>query len=178
MPKETLVVTYTHKLDIPEDKISEYKEAFDMFDTNHDGLITAKEIYKILKNFGNPVTKQEIDSMIANIDTSGDGQLDFEEFVTLMTQQIEVKEISDEDAVIQAFRNFDKNNDGKITNYEFKVILTQLGDKFSDEELDILFRTCSLDPNGVLDYVEFVNTWKAKENKETKESNENKKNVE
>ena len=41
------------------------------------------------------------------------------------------------DTVILAFRDFDKNDDGKITNHEFKYILTHVGDnKFSDKEAD------------------------------------------
>ena len=33
-------VKYTSKLDIPEDKLSEYKEAFDIFDKDHWGGIS------------------------------------------------------------------------------------------------------------------------------------------
>ena len=43
----------------------------------------------------------------------------------------------EDDPVLQAFRDFDKNDDGKITNHEFKYILTHVGDnKFSDKEAD------------------------------------------
>ena len=33
-----------------------------------------------MKNFGDPINKKEVQGMIAEIDTSGDGELDFEEF--------------------------------------------------------------------------------------------------
>ena len=163
MPKE-VIVTYTQKLDVPEDKLAEYKESFDLFDTNHDGLISANEIYRIMKKFGNPISKKELGEIIADLDSSGDGQIDFEEFVSLMEKQVTINEISEEDAVIKAFKELDHNHDGKIYNYEFKYFLTQVGDlsdAFSKEELDELFRTCDLDPQGELNYVEFVNNWKA-----------------
>ena len=159
MPK-TKVVTITRKLDIPEDKINEYKEAFDMFDKDKSGTISANEITKIMKNFGNPVSKKEVETMIAEIDTSGDGELDFEEFVTLMQKQIQYLEESDEDLVLRAFKSFDKDHDGKITNYEFRYILTQLADKFTDEECDILFKECDLDNDGYLVYQDFINFWR------------------
>ena len=104
MPK-TKVVTITRKLDIPEDKINEYKEAFDMFDKDKSGTISAVEITKIMKNFGNPVSKKEVERMIAEIDTSGDGELDFEEFVTLMQRNISYIEESEEDLVLRAFKS-------------------------------------------------------------------------
>ena len=159
MPK-TKVVTITRKLDIPEDKINEYKEAFDMFDKDKSGTISAVEITKIMKNFGNPVSKKEVERMIAEIDTSGDGELDFEEFVTLMQRNISYIEESEEDLVLRAFKSFDKDHDGKITNYEFRYILTQLGDKFTEEECDTLFKECDLDNDGVLVYQDFINFWR------------------
>ena len=159
MPK-TKVVTITRKLDIPEDKIAEYKEAFDMFDKDKSGTISAVEITKIMKNFGNPVSKKEVDRMIAEIDTTGDGELDFEEFVTLMQRNISYIEESEEDLVLRAFKSFDKDHEGKITNYEFRYILTQLGDKFTDEECDTLFKECDLDNDGVLVYQDFINFWR------------------
>ena len=49
MPKKE-ITTYIKRLAIPEDKILEYKEAFDMFDKDGGGTISASEIVKIMKN--------------------------------------------------------------------------------------------------------------------------------
>ena len=69
----------------------------------------------------------------------------------------------EDDPVLQAFRDFDKNDDGKITNHEFKYILTHVGDnKFSDKEADDFFKDCELNENGELEYEDFVLLWKKK----------------
>ena len=91
------IVTYTRKLDIPEEKIAEYKEAFDMFDKNKKGTISAADITKIMKNFGYPISRKEVEGMVAEMDTSGNGELDFEEFVTFMQKQTQYIDESDED---------------------------------------------------------------------------------
>ena len=39
-------------------------------------------------------------------------------------------------------------------------ILTQLGDPFTDEECDALFKECDLDNDGFLVYEDFINIWK------------------
>ena len=161
MPKKE-VVTYTKKLAIPEDKIAEYKETFDMFDKDGSGTISVPEIVKIMKNFGYPIKKSEAQQMIADIDDNGDGELDFEEFVTLMEKQTNYVEETDEELVLRAFKSFDNDHDGKITNYEFKYILTQMGNKFSEDELNQLFDICKLDLNGTLTYQDFINFWKMK----------------
>ena len=161
MPKRE-VVTITRKLDVPADKIQEYQEAFDMFDIDKRGTISVSEISKIMKNFGYPLSKKEIESMIASINTSGTGELTFEEFVTLMEKQTSMIDETDEDAVLRAFKAFDKDHDGKITNFEFRYILSQLGldDKFTNEEVDYLFKECDLDNDGILNYQDFINFWK------------------
>ena len=159
MPRKE-ITTYVKKLDIPEDKIAEYKEAFDMFDKDGGGTISGNEIVKIMKNFGYPIKKSEAQKMIAEIDDNGDGEIDFEEFVTLMQKHIQYIDESDEDLVLRAFKSFDKDHDGKITNYEFRYILSQLGDAFTDEECDTLFKECDLDNDGVLVYQDFINFWR------------------
>ncbi len=69
----------------------------------------------------------------------------------------------EDDPVLQAFRDFDKNDDGKITNQEFKYILTHVGDnKFSDKEVDEFFKDCELNEEGELEYEDFVLLWKKK----------------
>ena len=90
-----------------------------MFDKDHSCSIDIGEISKIMKNYGNPMKKEEIKFMIKDIDIDGDGEIDFEELVTLMEKQTTVIEESDEEAVLRAFQFFDKDHDGKITNYEF-----------------------------------------------------------
>ena len=151
-------ITISKKLDIPEDKVAEYKEAFDMFDRNKTGTLSIGDITKIMKNFGYPMTKEEARGMISNVDASGDGEVDFEEFVMLMEKQ--VHNLSD-DPVLLAFRDFDKNDDGKITNREFKYILTHVGENtFSEKEVEGLFKDCGLKEEDELEYEDFVLLWR------------------
>ena len=90
--------------------------------------------------------------MVSSVDSSGDGEVDFEEFVMLIEKHIH--NIGD-DPVLQAFRDFDKNDDGKITNYEFVG-----GNKFSDKEVDELFKECEIKDEGELEYENFIMFWR------------------
>lgn len=154
----TLAVKMEKKLDVPADKLEEYKEAFDMFDRDHSGAISVDEIYKIMKQFGNEMSKKEIKAMISDIDADGSGELDFEEFVTFMSRTY--KQLDDEEAVILAFKTFDKNKDGKISLDEFRYILSQLGRKLSDSTIRAIFRESDIDKDNELNIEEFVNFWK------------------
>ena len=48
-------------------------------------------------------------------------------------------EAQEENPVLQCFRNFDKEGKGYLTLDEFTSILTNLGDKFSEEEVECCF---------------------------------------
>ena len=152
-------VTVTKKLDVPEEKLAEYREAFNMFDRNKKGTLSIGDITKIMKNFGYQMTKEEARGMISHVDASGDGEVDFDEFVMLMEKQ--VHNLGD-DPVLLAFRDLDKNSDGKITNQEFRFFLTHVGENtYTDEEVDSLFKDCGLKEDDELEYEEFILLWRS-----------------
>ncbi|KAL0350878.1 UNVERIFIED_CONTAM: putative calcium-binding protein CML46 [Sesamum radiatum] len=66
--------------------LDEVKEAFDVFDSNRDGFIDAKELQKVLSALGLK-EGSEMEScrrMIGAFDENGDGRIDFDEFVKFM----------------------------------------------------------------------------------------------
>jgi calmodulin len=142
----------------------QYKEAFDMFDTERKGSIGVEQIRRALKKFGQDLTRREVEDMIQGLDSDGSGTLTFVEFITFMqTQVVEEKvNILEEDEVIAAFKSFDVDHDGSISMQEFKTILTKLGDRFTDEECNAVFREADLNHDGHLDYHEFVEKWRKK----------------
>ena len=58
-------------------------------------------------------TDDEVNSVIHQMDTDGDGEISFEEFVRVMGAQFYRKYTDQE--VKAAFRHFDKNGDGYIS---------------------------------------------------------------
>lgn len=162
MTKQVTSYKYEKTLAIPEEKRQEYKEAFDMFDKDGSGHISVDEIYRVMKNMGMDMTKDEIKSMIADLDEDGSGEIDFEEFITFMQRTQVNEEISEEEEVIRAFQTFDKDGNGYLTCDEFKYILTNLGDKFAEDEVMEIFKEADLNHDGKIEYREFVDFWKNK----------------
>ena len=60
--------------------------AFRMFDKDGSGIISADEIRDVL-NFGgaNSLSLEAVDAIIKQVDENGDGEIQFEEFVVMMT---------------------------------------------------------------------------------------------
>ena len=151
-------VKMERKLAIPEDKIKEYKEAFDLFDKKKKGTIGSIDIWKIMKNFGYLIDRAEVDTEVAKLDEDGDGEINFDEFISFI--QKTYVEIDDTDAVIQAFKTFDPKDTGFIDLKEFKYILSALGMKLNDETVQLIFNESSLKDKGKLNYYDFVKYWK------------------
>ena len=144
-------------LAVPEEQLKEYKEAFDLFDREHTGLIGVDEIYSLLKNFGNPTPKKEIHQLMAEFDEDGDGKLSFDEFVTFLEKSyVTLDEI---EAVLRAFKTFDRNQSGEIDLGEFKFILEKLGHKLSNDVVKLIFKESKLNEDGKMNYNDFVNFW-------------------
>ncbi|WAR18956.1 CALM-like protein [Mya arenaria] len=65
-----------------ENKIS---DAFRAFDKDSNGFISPAELRHVMTNLGEMLTEEEVDEMIRAADMDGDGQVNFEEFVKMMT---------------------------------------------------------------------------------------------
>ncbi|CAN4126283.1 unnamed protein product [Withania somnifera] len=80
---------YEDKLGVDQDPAqdeSDLKEAFDVFDENGDGFISAKELQVVLEKLGLPEGSEidRVEMMISSVDQDHDGQVDFFEFKDMM----------------------------------------------------------------------------------------------
>ncbi|XP_043701817.1 probable calcium-binding protein CML18 [Telopea speciosissima] len=66
--------------------MKELKDAFDMYDKDQNGLISVNELHMVLKSLGEKCTIQDCSKMITSVDADGDGNVNFEEFKTMMTK--------------------------------------------------------------------------------------------
>ena len=65
----------------------EILEGFRVFDQDDDGFISADELRHVMVNLGEKYTDEKVNDMIREADADGDGQVNYEEFVTMMTSK-------------------------------------------------------------------------------------------
>jgi len=63
----------------------ELKEAFRLYDREGNGYITTKTLREILSALDDKLGPEDLDGIIAEIDTDGSGTVDFDEFMEMMT---------------------------------------------------------------------------------------------
>lgn len=139
---------------LSEEQISEFKEAFSLFDKDGDGTITSKELGIVMRSLGQNPTEAELQDMINEVDADGNGTIDFPEFLTMMCKRM--KDVDTEDELMQSFRIFDKDGNGYISAAELKHVMLSLGEKLTDEEIEEMINEADANNDGQVDYDEFV----------------------
>ena len=124
---------YTTKTGLSEHEIIEIKDAFDLFDTDGSGSIDPKELRAAMQSLGFEAKNQTIYQMITDLDKNKSGNIDFEEFLDMMTARMSDKDTRED--VTKVFRLFDDDNTGKVSLKNLKRVARELGETMTDEEL-------------------------------------------
>jgi len=77
-----LASTIQQKEVFKEEKLA---EAFKAFDKDNNGKISVSEIYTVL-NINDPEEKKKIDELVNQYDINKDGEIDIEEFISMMSK--------------------------------------------------------------------------------------------
>lgn len=123
------------------EQIEEYREAFNLFDKDSNGSISASELTTVMKSLGLSPSETEIADLMNKVDQDGNHEIDFEEFLTLMVRQSDSRDSVQE--IIEAFKVFDKNGDGYVSLSELKQVFNSIGENLSDEEMEAMFNEVS-----------------------------------
>jgi len=139
---------------LPDEQIAEFKEAFGLFDKDGSGTITASELGIMMRSLGQNPTENELQDMINEADIDSNGVIDFDEFLCMMAKKI--AEEDQEEELREAFRVFDKDGNGFISAAELRHVMTNLGEKLTDDEVDEMIQEADIDGDGQVNYQEFV----------------------
>merc|ERR1719236_202234 len=84
--------------------------------------------------------------MINEVDNDGSGTIDFAEFLSLMSKKM--KDADSEEELMEAFKVFDKDGNGFISAAELRHVMTNLGEKLTEEEVEEMIKEADFDGDG------------------------------
>uniref|UniRef100_A0A8C6ULN8 Myosin, light chain 12, genome duplicate 2 n=1 Tax=Neogobius melanostomus TaxID=47308 RepID=A0A8C6ULN8_9GOBI len=119
---------------VDQSQIQEFKEAFNMIDQNRDGFIDKEDLHDMLASLGKNPT---------------------DEYLEIMMNE-KLNGTDPEDVIRNAFACFDEEGTGIIQEEYLRELLTTMGDRFTDEDVDELFREAPIDKKGNFNYVAFT----------------------
>jgi len=143
--------------DLDEAQTAALKTAFESFDTEGKGAIGVETIGNILRMMGVKVKEADLKEIVDEVDDDGSGMLEFEEFTELAAKfLIEEDEEELKNELKEAFRIYDKDGQGFITNEVLKEILREIDPKLTETDLEGIIEEVDEDGSGTMDLDEFM----------------------
>jgi calcium-dependent protein kinase len=132
-----------------EKETNSMKQMFSQIDKNQDGFITMEELQSTLSKCK---SKVEIEEIMKTLDMSSTGKINYSEFLAAsMDHNVFLKK----EYLVNAFNEFDKDKNGKITSSELKDILGK-DTNISASVWDDMIKAADTNGDGVIDFDEFM----------------------
>ena len=145
-----------------------------------------------MRSLGQNPKEEELRDMINEIDEDGNGTVDFEEFLIMMSKKLKDHDSEEElrycnllhyvfvdkrtiilmtfhsnkkflvCVIREAFKVFDSDGNGFINASELRQVMMNLGEKLSEEEVEMMIKEADTNGDGLVNYEEFINMMNAK----------------
>ena len=144
-------------LELTKEEQNKCWEAFSAFDKDNSGFIDANELRIVLEMMGQKTTEEEIFRMIAEADSENTGQINFEQFKKVISEQKKNQSLTNEEDTLDAFvaMGGQPNGEGsidaekliQIIKYDFEMTI----------DIEKLIKDIDEDGSGEIEYDEFRN---------------------
>ncbi|KAF9403934.1 hypothetical protein BGZ94_004452 [Podila epigama] len=136
--------------------MAKFKEAFSLFDRKGTGHIEAASLGDLLRALGQNPTQAKVRELVAEADPSGSNSINFETFKTILLRPDGFKPAGTRHEFVNGFKVFDKEGNGYISQAELRYVLTNLGEKLTETEVEELMKGIEVDNSGKVNYENFV----------------------
>ena len=140
---------------LTEIEIASYKEAFQIFDKHSEGYISTKELGTIMSSLGFNISEEDLNEIINLYDNEeNNNMIDFISFLDIISKKKD--NIYKEEDLIDAFKIFDKEGNGKISSNELRYVMMSSGEDFNENYIKELINESSIDHDEFIDYHKFT----------------------
>jgi len=140
---------------LTEDQIAEFQETFLLFDQRGDSKISGHQLGDVLRAMGQNPTEADVKKTSHSNDP--EYRITFEQFLPILQAISKNKDNTSLNDFVEGFKVFDKEQNGTISSAELRHLLTNLGEKMTDEEVSELL-IGQEDAHGNVNYEEFIKT--------------------
>jgi calmodulin len=157
--KNLVIENNTEKIkditNLTEMEIALYKEAFQIFDKHSEGYISTKELGTIFNSLGINISEEDLIEIITIYDNDqNNSMIDFITFLDIIAKKKD--DIYKEEDLINAFRIFDKEGNGKISIKELRYVMMSSGVDFNENYIKDIINESNVDNDEFIDYHKFI----------------------
>jgi len=142
---------------LTEEQVADCKDAFNLYDRKSTGMVPSSVLGDLLRAVGQNPTQAEVKEIIDGLGGPAK-DVSYESFLKVVARPDGFKSAGSAQEFIQGFQVFDKEGNGYISTGELRYVLTSLGEKLTNEEVDELLKGIDVDKKGQINYVDFVHT--------------------
>ena len=141
---------------LTEEELAEFREIFNLVDLDKGGTISKDELKQLMTTLGLKPSAEELNAMVDEIDSDGNGEIDFDEFVQVMSRKVNADYTREQ--VKRAFRTFSLGApSGMVSLDAVKDALMNYGtEKLDKEQVEELVAQLETNADGFLNYEEYV----------------------
>ena len=140
---------------LTEMEIALYKEAFQIFDKHSEGYISTKELGTIFNSLGINISEEDLIEIITIYDNDqNNNMIDFITFLDIIAKKKD--DIYKEEDLINTFRIFDKEGNGKISIKELRYVMMSSGVDFNENYIKDIINESNVDNDEFIDYHKFI----------------------
>ena len=155
---KSVTQTKKYRTEITEEQSQEIKEAFDLFDSESTGYIDSKELKVAMRALGFEPKKEEIRKILSEVDKQGEGNISFEDFLSIMTEKMLERDPIEE--MKKAFHLICEEGQDKITLKSLQKVAKELGENMTIEELQEMIEEDDRDGDGEIGEEDFLKVMK------------------
>ncbi|KAG8344595.1 EF hand domain [Trypanosoma vivax] len=142
---------------VSEKELEEFREMFNLVDTNHSGWITYTELRKLMETLRLQPTEYELEMIRVSDSSDPNKGIGFEEFVAMMSRRVQADYTLEQ--LRTAFKLFETDDmpEGYVSTEVLRHALMSYGtEKLTLEDANRLL--ASVDPSGTgrINYIDFV----------------------
>lgn len=121
-----------------------------------DGSLTILELAALLRSLGLKPTGDQIHSLLANIDSNGNGCVEFDELVKAVLPEMNEEILMNQERVLEVFKCFDRDGNGYISAAELARAMAKMGQPLTYRELTQMIKEADANGDGVISFDEFA----------------------
>ncbi|WJX95666.1 putative calcium-binding protein cml14 [Trifolium repens] len=139
------------------DQLNQLREIFKRFDMDSDGSLAMLELAALIRSLGVKLSGDEVQILVAKMDSNGNGFVEFDELVGTIMPNINAEVLVNQEQLIGVFKCFDRDGNGFISAAELAGAMAKMGQPLTvGTKFTLMIKEADMDGDGVISFSEFA----------------------